>query len=89
VSSTAFTAAGWIDAITWPRIGKRTQWGVLLLFGGGLALNEVMATSGASRFLAGAMTETKQSAPTARLLVRVARTLAEWIVGWLALTRWA
>jgi sodium-dependent dicarboxylate transporter 2/3/5 len=89
VSSTAFTAAGWIDAITWPRIGKRTQWGVLLLFGGGLALNEVMATSGASRFLAGAMTKTMQVPPTVLWLVGVASTLAEWILGRLALTPWA
>lgn len=58
-------------AITWPQIEKRTQWSVLLLFGGGLALSGVMATSGASRFLADAMTETMQGAPTVLLLVGV------------------
>jgi sodium-dependent dicarboxylate transporter 2/3/5 len=39
-------------ALGWPQIERHTHWGVLLLFGGGLALSKVMATSGASRFLA-------------------------------------
>jgi len=51
VAIVALVAGG---AIEWPDIESRTQWGVLLLFGGGLALREVMGVSGASRFLAGA-----------------------------------
>lgn len=35
----------------WPDLERQTQWGVLLLFGGGLALSAVLSTSGASRFL--------------------------------------
>ncbi|MBL8353067.1 MAG: DASS family sodium-coupled anion symporter [Burkholderiaceae bacterium] len=58
-------------AIGWPDIEQRTQWGVLLLFGGGLALSEVMATSGASRFMAGALTTALQGAPTLLLLLAV------------------
>lgn len=58
-------------AIGWPDIEQRTQWGVLLLFGGGLALSEVMATSGASRFMAGAITGALQDAPTLLLLLGV------------------
>ncbi|HEY0819612.1 MAG TPA: DASS family sodium-coupled anion symporter [Rhizobacter sp.] len=57
--------------IGWPEIEHRTQWGVLLLFGGGLALSEVMSTSGASRFLAGALTGALQDAPTLLLLLGV------------------
>jgi hypothetical protein len=49
----ALVASG---AIGWPDIEQHTQWGVLLLFGGGLALSEVMAISGASRFMADALT---------------------------------
>jgi sodium-dependent dicarboxylate transporter 2/3/5 len=64
----ALVASG---AITWPQIEQRTQWGVLLLFGGGLALSEVMATSGASPFLAAALTDTLQGAPTVLLLLGV------------------
>ncbi len=57
--------------IGWPDIERRTQWGVLLLFGGGLALSEVMAVSGASRFLAGALTDALQGAPTMLMLLGV------------------
>jgi len=64
----ALVASG---AIGWPDIEQRTQWGVLLLFGGGLALSEVMATSGASRFMAGALTGALQDAPTLLLLLGV------------------
>jgi len=64
----ALVASG---AIGWPDIERRTQWGVLLLFGGGLALSEVMATSGASRFMAGALTAALQDAPTLLLLLAV------------------
>lgn len=64
----ALVASG---AIGWPDIEQRTQWGVLLLFGGGLALSEVMATSGASRFMAGALTAALQDAPTLLLLLAV------------------
>jgi sodium-dependent dicarboxylate transporter 2/3/5 len=44
---------------------------VLLLFGGGLALSEVMSTSGASPFLAAALTDALQGAPTVLLLLGV------------------
>jgi len=64
----ALVASG---AIGWTDIEKRTQWGVLLLFGGGLALSEVMAASGASRFMAGALTAALQDAPTLLLLLGV------------------
>jgi len=64
----ALVASG---AIGWPDIEQRTQWGVLLLFGGGLALSEVMAASGASRFMAGALTAALQDAPTLLLLLGV------------------
>ncbi|MCV0437890.1 MAG: SLC13 family permease [Hydrogenophaga sp.] len=68
VAIVALVASG---AINWPQIEQRTQWGVLLLFGGGLALSEVMGSSGASRFLAGALTDTLQGAPTVLLLLGV------------------
>ncbi|WP_298831926.1 DASS family sodium-coupled anion symporter [uncultured Piscinibacter sp.] len=64
----ALVASG---AIGWPEIERRTQWSVLLLFGGGLALGEVMAGSGASRFLAGTLVDAVQAAPTWLLLLGV------------------
>ena len=64
----ALVASG---AIGWPEIEQRTQWGVLLLFGGGLALSQVMAVSGASRFMADGLTLALQGAPTVLLLLGV------------------
>jgi sodium-dependent dicarboxylate transporter 2/3/5 len=58
-------------AISWPEIERRTHWGVLLLFGGGLALSAVMAASGASAFLAAALTGALHGAPTVLLLLGV------------------
>jgi len=57
--------------IGWPDIERRTQWGVLLLFGGGLALSEVMAISSASRFLADGVTHMLEAAPPVLLLLGV------------------
>lgn len=62
----ALVASG---VVGWPAIEGRTQWGVLLLFGGGLALSEVMAASGASRFMADALTDVLRDAPVALLLL--------------------
>ncbi|WP_306478517.1 DASS family sodium-coupled anion symporter [Methyloversatilis sp.] len=50
-------------AIDWPDIESHTQWGVLLLFGGGLALSALMGSSGASRFLADALTGLLRGTP--------------------------
>lgn len=38
--------------VSWRRIEDSTEWGVLLLFGGGLALSAVLGSSGASLFMA-------------------------------------
>ncbi len=38
--------------IEWKEISRFTDWGVLLLFGGGLALSAMLSETGASRFLA-------------------------------------
>ncbi len=38
--------------VTWKQIESGTDWGVLLLFGGGLALSSILGSSGASLFMA-------------------------------------
>lgn len=51
----ALTAIGLLAAtrvVTWREIEGGTEWGVLLLFGGGLALSAVLGSSGASLFMA-------------------------------------
>lgn len=57
--------------LTWPDVERRTEWGVLLLFGGGLALSHVMGTSGASRFLADGLVALLRDAPAWLLLLGV------------------
>lgn len=64
----ALVAGGAID---WPQVEHRAHWGVLLLFGGGLALSEVMATSGASRFLAAHFVSAVQDVPPWLLIAAV------------------
>ncbi len=43
---------------TWAQIQKNTEWGVLMLFGGGLTLSAILQTSGASLIMADWMKET-------------------------------
>lgn len=58
-------------AIGWPQLEGRVHWGVLLLFGGGLALGRVMEASGASRFLADALVQALHGAPPWLVLLGV------------------
>lgn len=51
----ALTAIGLLattKVVSWREIEDGTEWGVLLLFGGGLALSAVLGSSGASLFMA-------------------------------------
>ena len=48
----AILALGISRVVTWKEIEKTTDWGVLLLFGGGLALSAVLKVTGTSLFLA-------------------------------------
>lgn len=57
--------------VTWREVERQTQWGVLLLFGGGLVLSEVMARSGASAFMAQHLLTWVQGAPTVVLVLAV------------------
>jgi solute carrier family 13 (sodium-dependent dicarboxylate transporter), member 2/3/5 len=58
VALTAILALLYSGVIRWRDIDRGTEWGVLLLFGGGLALSGVMRDTGASLFLARLLTET-------------------------------
>jgi solute carrier family 13 (sodium-dependent dicarboxylate transporter), member 2/3/5 len=51
----ALAAAGLLAAsrvVTWQEIDRGTDWGVLFLFGGGLALSGILGSSGTSLFMA-------------------------------------
>ena len=57
--------------IGWSELEKEVQWGVLLLFGGGLALSEVMGASGGSAFLVQRLLGVLQGAPGVLVLLGV------------------
>jgi sodium-dependent dicarboxylate transporter 2/3/5 len=63
VALAAVVALAGSGVLGWRDAERGTQWGVLLLFGGGLALSEVMARSGASGFLASWLLAAVQGAP--------------------------
>lgn len=62
VALCALVALVTVGGLRWPQIESHTEWGVLLLFGGGLALSEVMQAAGATRFLAGHVLDALQGA---------------------------
>lgn len=52
IALTAVVALAVAKVVTWKQIQHGTEWGVLLLFGGGLALSGILGSSGTSLFLA-------------------------------------
>lgn len=57
---------------SWRQVAEHTDWGVLILFGGGLALGEVLATSGASLVLGQQVASVLQGAAPWAMLLAVA-----------------
>lgn len=49
--------------VSWKEVQDRTDWGVLLLFGGGLALSAMLGSSGASLFMARLLGATLEAWP--------------------------
>lgn len=71
VALCAIVALAAVRALEWDDIEKQTQWGVLLMFGGGLCLGAVMAGSGASRFLADGLLGLVAGAPAWAIVLGV------------------
>jgi sodium-dependent dicarboxylate transporter 2/3/5 len=57
--------------VGWDELEHDVQWGVLLMFGGGLALSEVMNASGGSQFLVAGLLALVQGAPAVLVLLGV------------------
>jgi solute carrier family 13 (sodium-dependent dicarboxylate transporter), member 2/3/5 len=71
VALAAIAALVGSGVLGWREFESRAQWGVLLLFGGGLALSAVMQSSGASRVLAEGLLAQVQGAPAWLVLAGV------------------
>ncbi|GAA4875215.1 DASS family sodium-coupled anion symporter [Ferrimonas pelagia] len=69
VAITAVVALGALRLASWKQIEKQTEWGVLLLFGGGLTLSGVLKSTGTSVFMANGLMEMMGSAPIALLVL--------------------
>ncbi len=52
IALAAVVALALTRVVSWKQIERGTDWGVLLLFGGGLALSTILGSSGASLFMA-------------------------------------
>ncbi|MCU0764050.1 MAG: DASS family sodium-coupled anion symporter [Hydrogenophaga sp.] len=61
-----------LGLVRWRAVVAHTDWGVLILFGGGLALSDVLATSGASVVLGEQLAGLLQGAPVWAVLLAVA-----------------
>jgi solute carrier family 13 (sodium-dependent dicarboxylate transporter), member 2/3/5 len=57
VALLAIALLGLSGALPWPEIERKSNWGVLLLFGGGITLSTLMQSSGASAWLANGVSQ--------------------------------
>jgi len=58
-------------SVSWGQIEAQGNWGVLLLFGGGITLSEIMKKSEASQFLADSIIHMTQAIPTFLILLLI------------------
>lgn len=58
-------------SVTWNQVEANGNWGVLLLFGGGITLSEIMKKSQASQFLANSILDLAQGIPAFVVLILI------------------
>lgn len=61
-----------LGLVSWKQVANNTDWGVLLLFGGGIALSNIMKDTGASAVLGHSISQLLASAPTILVILVVA-----------------
>ena len=71
IAISAIVALGISRVVTWKQIEKTTDWGVLLLFGGGICLSAVLKATGTSVFLADHIGGFLQGAPMILVIIAV------------------
>ena len=71
IAISAIIALGLSRVVTWKQIEKTTDWGVLLLFGGGICLSAVLKATGTSVFLADHIGGFLQGAPLILVIMAI------------------
>lgn len=61
-----------LGLVSWKQVSDNTDWGVLMLFGGGIALSNILKVSGASLVLGQSVANALSSAPLLLILLAVA-----------------
>lgn len=72
VAVTAILLLGMLGLVPWKAIEKSADWGVLLLFGGGLTLSALLKETGTSLFLAQSISGLMEGAPMVFFVLVVA-----------------
>ncbi|WP_340619574.1 DASS family sodium-coupled anion symporter [Xenorhabdus siamensis] len=72
IAVSAAILIGMTGVSTWSQIQNNTEWGVLMLFGGGLTLSAVLKNSGASEVMANGMAATFGSSSWFVIIVAIA-----------------
>ncbi|MDE6886700.1 MAG: DASS family sodium-coupled anion symporter [Helicobacteraceae bacterium] len=72
IAIAAAVAIGFSGVASWNQIQKNTEWGVLWLFGGGLALSGILKNSGASEVMANGMANLFGSGTSSWLVIIIA-----------------
>lgn len=72
IALTAAAAVVSLGLVSWKEVSNNTDWGVLMLFGGGIALSTALKLSGASLVLGQAVADAFASAPTLVVVLVIA-----------------
>jgi len=71
IAISAIVALGLSRVVTWKQIERTTDWGVLMLFGGGICLSAVLKATGTSVFLADHIGGFLQGAPLILVIMAI------------------
>ena len=71
IAISAIVALGLSRVVTWKQIEKTTDWGVLMLFGGGICLSAILKATGTSVFLADHIGGFLQGAPLILVIMAI------------------
>lgn len=71
IALTAAAAVVSLGLVSWKQVSDNTDWGVLMLFGGGIALSNILKISGASLVLGQSVANALSAAPIVIIMIAV------------------